>query len=380
MFYSLEDEKKYLKSLEMNLGKDEEKVKWANEAKDKSIEFLCKDAFISNNAWYRFNCGHIASINRADVRRNKFCCRICKFKNKYIEKCKEKNLMYLTHYCENEQTMIKAKCLSCNDILTLRASSITHHKSIECRKCKINKWTEQANKCGLIFIEQIDSIFAKYKCLKCNKEQIKRFSDISKQEAVCECIIREKNEIILQAIMADAERNQFKLIKKLDSTWCLYECMICGNKEKYQFQAMKIGNVRCRSVHCNENKSRGQQIIENYLSNMLNFIKLKNEITFDDLIGLGGAKLRFDIGGYKNDELMFLIEFDGIHHEKPISYFNTVEDWSNAQERFKIQQIHDKMKDEYTQSKNIPFLRISYKEFNKGIWENKLNNFINSIK
>lgn len=58
--------------------------------------------------------------------------------------------------------------------------------------------------------------------------------------------------------------------------------------------------------------------------------------------------LRFDFGVYNDkNELLFLIEYQGIHHEKNIEYFG-----NNLEEVL----IRDKVKREYCIEKGIPLI------------------------
>ena len=369
-------DERYLISLNEDRGSEKNKLRWEQEAAEKNLIFICRDSQNANNAWYRYECGHIGMINKADVRRGKYCCRKCKFVSKYQRECKAKGLLYITHYCENEQSLIIAECLACNTENTFRVSSITHHKTVDCPTCKLKSWQEKAFACGFEFLERIDGYWANYKCLFCGLKQPKRFSDVGKNEARCECVIEDKNKKLLEIIKSDAEKRGFELVKKIDGKWCLYKCQLCGEEDTYQFQAMRIGNARCRTATCNPNKSRAQRLIEHFLINDLGYNNiLKNEITFDDLIGLGGNKLRYDIGYYKNRKLEWLIEYDGKQHESP-QRFRSHMSQEEANAQFRIQKEHDRLKDEYAKKLGIPLLRISHSEYVKNIWKEKILQFL----
>lgn len=79
----------------------------------------------------------------------------------------------------------------------------------------------------------------------------------------------------------------------------------------------------------------------------------KQEYMFDDLIGLGKKKLRFDFAILNKDKLIALIEFDGGYHDKELN-----PDIDN----YKVVSTHDKMKDDYCVSNDIPLLRIHHSE------------------
>ena len=50
---------------------------------------------------------------------------------------------------------------------------------------------------------------------------------------------------------------------------------------------------------------------------------------------------------------MILIEFDGVHHVHPVDHFG-------GENKFKIQQENDVLKNQYALSHNIPLVRIPY--------------------
>lgn len=90
-------------------------------------------------------------------------------------------------------------------------------------------------------------------------------------------------------------------------------------------------------------------------------IPYKREFTFGDLRGKNGGMLRFDFCLFYTDkDKLKLIEVDEFHHNIP-SYRN---------------KSHDKAKNFYCKNKNIPLLRISYKDFEEGKYKDLINQFI----
>ena len=85
-----------------------------------------------------------------------------------------------------------------------------------------------------------------------------------------------------------------------------------------------------------------------------NNINFKREFTFSDLLGDGGGRLRFDFGILDaNDNLLYLIEYDGIQHFEINCFGNNKND-------FDILKKYDKIKEEYCKNNNIPLIRIPY--------------------
>lgn len=95
---------------------------------------------------------------------------------------------------------------------------------------------------------------------------------------------------------------------------------------------------------------------ENIIGNILleNNIEFKTQITFPDLIGINEGFLKFDFGIYKNNELKYLIEYQGEQHYHPVEYFG-------GENYYNILQEHDKRKLEYCNNKNIPIIILNEK-------------------
>lgn len=98
--------------------------------------------------------------------------------------------------------------------------------------------------------------------------------------------------------------------------------------------------------------SRGEIKIEEILQESgLNF---KEEYIFSDLVSSSGRPLRFDFAILDdNNELDFLIEFQGIQHYEPKSKFGGISG-------LRKQQYNDMKKREYCVKHNIPLVIIPY--------------------
>ena len=102
---------------------------------------------------------------------------------------------------------------------------------------------------------------------------------------------------------------------------------------------------------CNESKG------EKFISTILN----KYKITYIAQYKIDECKnintLPFDFAIYdKDNNLKFLIEYDGIQHYKAISYFG-------GYKALKSNKKRDKIKTEYCKKNRISLIRISYWEF-----------------
>lgn len=110
------------------------------------------------------------------------------------------------------------------------------------------------------------------------------------------------------------------------------------------------------------NISYGEKVIKHTLEQMkINFIY---QCYFDNLIGVKGGKLSYD---FYLPKYNLLIEFQGEQHEHIVEYFG-------GEEKFKIQQEHDKRKREYAKEHNIELLEIWYYDVDniKQILESRL--------
>lgn len=98
--------------------------------------------------------------------------------------------------------------------------------------------------------------------------------------------------------------------------------------------------------------SRGEIKIEEILQESgLNF---KEEYIFSDLVSSSGRPLRFDFAILDdNNELDFLIEFQGIQHYEPKSKFGGISG-------LRKQQYNDMKKREYCAKHNVPLVIIPY--------------------
>lgn len=101
-------------------------------------------------------------------------------------------------------------------------------------------------------------------------------------------------------------------------------------------------------------KSKTELLIANLLRE--NDIMFIQQYSFEDLVTESGTKLRFDFGVIKNNQLAYLIEYDGEQH---FSEYIQLNGW-NTKENFEKTQKRDIIKNEYCIIHNIPLIRIPY--------------------
>ena len=113
--------------------------------------------------------------------------------------------------------------------------------------------------------------------------------------------------------------------------------------------------------------SRGEIKIEDILrSANMNFTE---EYSFPDLYSSNGRPLRFDFAVFDdNNEIMFLLEYQGIQHYIAKSKFGGVSG-------LKKQQYNDMLKREYCRKHNIILVAIPYTDENKVSYDYIMNSY-----
>lgn len=129
----------------------------------------------------------------------------------------------------------------------------------------------------------------------------------------------------------------------------LCKCKKCNYEWTPYADSLIRGHGCCR---CNV-KNIFEKSTETFLiKHKISFVCQKK---FDNLYGVGGRQLSYD---YYLPIKNVLIEMQGQQHEQPVEYFG-------GEERFKIQQEHDKRKREYAKEHGIELLEINYNDRNK---------------
>jgi very-short-patch-repair endonuclease len=110
-----------------------------------------------------------------------------------------------------------------------------------------------------------------------------------------------------------------------------------------------------------KNMTRGEKAIYDcLLSTGYEFKKtFFREVTFNDLIGIGGNKLRYDFKVMIDEVKFVLIEFDGEQHFRPVN-FGGGKTAQQILDDFKQTRTHDRIKDSYCTDNGIALLRIKY--------------------
>lgn len=128
------------------------------------------------------------------------------------------------------------------------------------------------------------------------------------------------------------------------------ECRCKNCNTTFYPSPSNIKNSKTGCPECNGNKSKMEKFLVDIFDRYkINYEKQKK---YDGLTGIGGRRLSYD---FYLPSYNLLIECQGLQHEKPIEYFG-------GEEKFEIQQEHDKRKKEYALNNNIGILEIWYNQ------------------
>lgn len=116
----------------------------------------------------------------------------------------------------------------------------------------------------------------------------------------------------------------------------------CGRYKKIQSSKLMSGDVKS----CGCMVSVGEFNIQEFLDH--NKIKYSQQYTFDDLIGPNGGLLRFDFAVYKDNNIAFLLEYQGEQHCDSSSFGKSAREYS------------DPKKKEYCKAHGIKLYEITY--------------------
>ena len=246
------------------------------------------------------------------------------------------------------------ECQNCHSITAIYGTTLRSGKIPKCQQCEENKLNgKQFSKFTVISYAYTAKDRHKYYKCQCacgNIETVKGSALTTGQRTQClEC---NKQERKVQYI--NEMGNHYGKLTVIDkyqhptdtkNTWWLCKCQ-CGN-------VIPVKGIKLRSGHtqsCGCLKSKGEEKINEILT--ANNIIYKTQVSFPDCVDQ--RPLKFDFAIYdKDNNLSYLIEYDGEQHFSPVDYFG-------GQNSFDIRQKRDQIKNLYCQNHHIPLLRIPY--------------------
>lgn len=199
----------------------------------------------------------------------------------------------------------------------------------------IVKIAHKHNTCGNIYEVRPDAFLRGVRCPRCYGS-IKRDTESFKKA--------------VEEVAGDEYKVVGKYTRSIDRVDMLHNT--CGNTYAVRPDAFMRG-VRC--PHCVE--SRGERKVRDFLNKRRYLFtreyrfadcRDKKELPFDFAVHLGGGDL-------------LLIEYDGEHHFRPVSYGDDV----RAARDFKRRQRRDRIKTDFCTARGIPLIRIPYTDYDR---------------
>lgn len=207
----------------------------------------------------------------------------------------------------------------------------------------INKLTPITHKCLIHDVEwniTPDCALRGYGCPKCHREKLRNYKLKTHEQYIEEVKNINPNIIVVGKYIGA-------------NIPILHKCVVCEN-EWNAYPNNIIKGIGC--PYCSESKGE-KEICLLLDEHNIEYIRQKR---FCDCCDTRPLPFDFYLPTYNT-----VIEYNGKQHYEPIEYFG-------GESSFKIQQLHDKIKEDYCKKNNIKLLSIPY---NSNIKE-QLNNFL----
>lgn len=202
---------------------------------------------------------------------------------------------------------------------------------------------------------------AQWKCIctACGKEKVVKGGHLRGGRSTnCGCVRMKK---MREAIIKNEEGKTYGYLKVMRrakddekprnnrfGVYWICNCTKCG-RENIVVLGDYLRNGDTQSCGCMISKN--ESIIATMLSNLK--ISFKKQWYFQDLkLNVSGDYPKFDFAVFNNEQLLYLIEYDGQQH------FDKNHAWS--EEQYKKTRQNDLLKNEYCFKNNIPLIRIPY--------------------
>lgn len=270
----------------------------------------------------------------------------------------------------NDRTKIHVKCKRCGYVYMATPSNLLRRKG--CKQCANINMRKERLKPNSVFLSELQEVnpdidvleeykgaYVKLKC-RCRIHGTEGYIDPShllRGQTHCRICSKHKNvkattKTHTQFITELSQINQD--IEVLGTyinshTKVKVQCKKCGNVWEANPSYLLSSNAHC--VRCSRTYSYGEDIIATYLQdNGLEYILHK---TFDDLKGVGGKSLSYD---FYIPQRNILLEYQGQYHD------GTGGRGVITPNEYRVQQIHDQRKREYSLLHGYSLKEIWYYE------------------
>ena len=303
-----------------------------------------------------------------------------------IQEVCDKNDMHLTLECEDSNGLITYHCNECGYKGKKKRSLLMRKRGCpECGKLSarlskchpVDDISYELQKYNLSFIAREEKSvlpITEYtkiivQCNKCLSQFVTSLRYIKHYNIIC--VTCQKSERLLNSfnqakkyILSINPHLHFEYNENYNFQKLEILCDECGRSfEKLLTDLKKYPNC----PYCTTNSVLEDRVSRYLKDNKIDYV---HTYRFEDLRGVNNGQLSYD---FYLPDYNILIECQGAQHERPIEYFG-------GDDRFCIQQEHDKRKREYAEQHKINFIEIWYYDANNidQILNNALN--INNIK
>jgi hypothetical protein len=291
--------------------------------------------------------------------------------NPTIKECKYCNNEFNTYYedqkycnttCRKEYYNIqhrkqyqKKPCRICGSIIDVRSG--------RCKVCIDKSHKRICEKCGIEFLSRFKDKYCSKEC----RPKSRGRDTYEKICSYCNCTFttKDSNQIhcTRKCSLAKSRKShkQFALeLLEAHNGMLVPLTVYTGSDDKIECMCLKCGTIMnnmarvytgCRKTGCSKcgRKSRGEDAIQTWLDH--NGYTYAKQYSIDEV--RRKSKLLFDFAIFNNDELLCLIEYDGVQHFEPIKRFGGVG-------YLEDQRARDNIKNEYCKDNNINLIRIPY--------------------
>lgn len=345
-----------------------------SELKEKNIDYIPLEEYINATTKIKFRCssGHVWEVTPHNILNGRgcpYCSHSIKLSNEdFITRLKEitNTIIPIEGYKSFHEKM-RCLCVECGNEWMVTPAKLLNNRGCPICARKMRGKNRIANhengfkiklknsKPNILLLEEYSGVDQpiKFKCNICGYEFCTTPYKVLKSKYGCKNChnnsmkisnsdFKTRLSIILPDIIPIDDYVNFH-------TKIKYYCKNCGEFH-YASPANLLHGYGCPTC----NASKGEKQCKLVLEKMN--IAYEPQYIFPDLFGINGGHLRFDFGILDNQlGLIGLIEYDGIfHYEK--QYEN---------DGFENIKKHDKLKDKYCISHDIPLLRIPYWDFDR---------------